>query len=226
MLCNKQPQKPLWQLVKCQGLTGGSGRQLLWSWRSFFSLLGDGWRLLDCVGWPQQWSGGWAWGVSALFCMFLILQKTSSGMSLWSNKRNLQELLRPRLKTGTCHSASFDWLMQITWGGKICTFFMKRTLRLLTNYVSRGRRENLESWIQSFTVRRKEKMSIEPGSGSNAICATVSLSLWLNCGTRLFSILCPVLKVRELWFKKKEKRANMLYMTLFTNLFLDSCSVN
>lgn len=103
VLCNKQPQKPLWQLVKCQGLTGESGRQLLWSWRSFFSLLGDGWRLLDCVGWPQQWSGGWAWGVSALFCMFLILQKTSSGMSLWSNRRNLQELLRPRLKTGTCH---------------------------------------------------------------------------------------------------------------------------
>lgn len=63
-------------VVHKSGLSGGSAGQLCWFWQSFFTSLG--------VSWLLAVSG--ASGRSALFHMYLILQKANASMFSWQWK--------------------------------------------------------------------------------------------------------------------------------------------
>jgi len=102
MLCIKQPQKLLWQLLKClrstEGQVGSSSD--LDSASSHF--WGRWLTAIELCRLALTESGGWSWGVSA-FYIFLILQKTSSVMFKWSSNRNFQDLLDLGSELVHCH---------------------------------------------------------------------------------------------------------------------------
>lgn len=181
----------------------GLGTQLFWSWSSFLTCLGDRW-LLGCLVWPQQQGWGGDWGDPALLSVFLILQQTSQTCSHGVAVETCRTSWDLGSKLVDCHFCVI-WLDKANYMGSRNTHSLygrnsKVTVQLL------GEKEGQRSGVMNIIIYHKEKEEDEHWTRQLAICATVFLSLWQNCGTRLFFHSMPCFKHEGIIIKKKERK--------------------